>query len=868
MDIDEYFKYRVDLLNLSSDEDGVISEESFISAVLPSLLESKLIDSEEVTHSYFENKGDKIKVNAYNINESGERLQLFLVDDNSLSLSASNDELMVSQKQTYNDLFSRGSKFVKKAINRHLSDQVQDSSSAGLLLSHLGTSEGLHQFDVVELFLITASATIETRGSQPQPKRFAFEDEEIEVSYSIDRKEYKKSILIIKRLVDLNFLFDILISQGKRHALVVDFERDFGGNIEVLRAAEEENFESYLCVIPAKGLASLYKRESSRLLEKNVRSFLQFRGVNRGMRETIRSAPERFIAFNNGLTITASEKSLESIDGKLYLKSLTDFQIVNGGQTTASIFFASKEGLNIDGINLMAKINIARNLSESELNGLISDISLYSNSQSRVSRVDLNSRNEQLTKFKSLSMSVLTPSNAKWFFEKSKGEFSTMMRMAGSNQKRIEREYPKDRRISKEQLGKYIVAWGEQPHLVKLGGEKVFRYFIEQISGDGEKSKPINIDRDFYEEAIAKIILFKSLEKIHGAGKNAIGQLRSAVVPYSIGVLYLMFSGKKGNPYFNLAKIWRDESLEKTLEDYMYQLMSLINDLIKKYSDSDDFGQYAKRVELWKAVRDSKELKSFIENKDSDLIKEKYGTSEIPGKSKKQEEVAFGDIIELVEIASRGKDYYSALRRKYTNLSENEDRKLTLYAARIDSYEDLERGELDFLNTILIRIRNEQPQIFDELNNEVDEGLYKSIMGIIKIYNRVVENNLDIISEFNKYKALAENKRVRFGSIFGKIGNKLKNGTAPSLLDIYHASHYFTAGENAIQENKNEKSSTQITPALLQKMLVWEQGRKLLSPAEKSYVTDYAYEIKKISPSHEPNLKRHLEKFINAGFDN
>ena len=151
---------------------------------------------------------------------------------------------------------------------------------------------------------------------------------------------------------------------------------------------------------------------------------------------------------------------------------------------------------------------------------LISNISTYSNAQSRVSKVDLRSRNPQLVRIKSLSESVMTQSGKKWFFERAKGEFNTKLRIAGSNKRRLAKEYPTQRRFSKELMAKYYSAWGNQPHLVKKGGEKIFRYFIEKLTGEGEFKKPININRDFYEELVAKIILFRKLEKIYGSGKN------------------------------------------------------------------------------------------------------------------------------------------------------------------------------------------------------------------------------------------------------------------------------------------------------------------------------------------------------------
>ncbi len=142
------------------------------------------------------------------------------------------------------------------------------------LVSQLSSSLGAEQFDVIEIFLISTTATIETRGVMPQPKRLEFEDEIIPISYAKNRERRKKELLIIRKLIDLNFLYDVMISQGNREALFIDFEKLFNYKIEVIKAAEEERFESYLCVLPASILSELYKRYSSRLLEKNVRSFL------------------------------------------------------------------------------------------------------------------------------------------------------------------------------------------------------------------------------------------------------------------------------------------------------------------------------------------------------------------------------------------------------------------------------------------------------------------------------------------------------------------------------------------------------------------------------------------------------------------
>lgn len=628
MDIEEYLAYRKSILEESKDSFGFIQQQSVLSEVLPYMVDAKLIESEDCNDSYLKLESENIKVNSYLINESGERLQLFVVDEDSINEGAKTDTLKISQREYYEGQFKRVTRFVSNAIKGNLNELVQESDPTRALVAKLNSVEGLRQFDVIEIFLVAFTATVSFKGAVPQPRTIHFKEETINASYQEDGIKQQKDLLLIKRLIDLNFLFNVMISRGNREPLTVDFRKTFGYDIEVISAANESNFESYLCVLKADVLSDLYKHYSTRLLEKNVRSFLQFRGVNKGIKETIRNEPEKFIAYNNGLTITATQANVFQSKKKTYIESLTDFQIVNGGQTTASIYFSKKEGLDISKVKVMAKINIVKETSEQKLDDLISRISKYSNTQSRVSNVDLRARNPQLVKLKTLSDSVVTPSGTKWFFERAKGEFNTKVRIAGSNSTRIKKEYPSSRRFSKEQLAKYYSAWGDKPHMVKRGGEKIFRHFIEQISPAEDEGAPAEVDREFYEKLISKIILFRSLEKIYGQGKNSMGQLRSAVIPYALSVVYNNTDGANKGRQLDLLGIWRNEDLKDDLGEYLKKLMLLINDLIKKYSASEDFGEYSKKQELWDAIKDCPEIRSFLDTDDSRKILEKYTVSE------------------------------------------------------------------------------------------------------------------------------------------------------------------------------------------------------------------------------------------------
>jgi hypothetical protein len=864
MEIEEFLKYRKDLLNDSKDEEGFVQQSLVLSQVLPSLLDAKLVDSEDWSESYFAFQSENLKVNGYSVNESGERLQLFIVDESSIDINASTKDLQISTKGHYENQFKRVTKFLNSAIKGHLNNEIQDADPIRPLISKVSSSSGADQFDVMEVFLISTTATVETRGAIPQPKRIDFEDETISISFTKNRETFKKEILIIKKLIDLNFLHAILISQGSREALKIDFKNTFNFRIEAIKAASEENFESYLCVVPAPILAELYKRYSSRLLEKNVRSFLQFKGANKGIRETIRISPEKFIAFNNGLTITATSKELEVDNGKIYITSLTDFQIVNGGQTTASIYFTKKDGFSIEKVKVMAKINVAMNVSEEGLNDLISDISKYSNSQTKVSNVDLGSRNPQLNKLKALSDSVMTPSGRKWFFEKSKGEFNTKLRIAGSNKQRIEKEYPKNIRFTKEQLGKYYTAWGDQPYIVKKGGEKVFRYFIEDLS-------KVQIDRDFYENLISKIIFFGELEKIYGQGKSSMGQIRSAVIPYSLSIIYIYTDGSKNNRKFDLLKIWKHEKLEDDLIEFFKALMALMNNLIKDYSESDDIAYYSTNKNLWDKISVCKEVKNFMSTKNTLSILEKYSTSKVNLNIRKKEQskiihVDFHETYQNVIIHTNNQDYYKSIRSKMNgDLSESEERKLDLIINQISTKKDINLDLIEFEGNLINKIRANRPEIFDELAIENNFVLSDTLDFIVKIFNEAIESQTNIFSEFDKIEKLAISKKINFASVFGQIGKKLLEGKSVNMQDLYYASSYFMTVKKVAK--KLDIENINLSEILLRRMSEWEAKNRILSSQERAYVSDFAYGMKKLNDFHSNNIRCHLVRLIDHGFD-
>src|SRR5262249_53012806 len=131
-------------------------------------------------------------------------------------------------------------------------------------------------------------------------------------------------------------------SEGKpRDEIVVNFEEVSGTALPcVYVPGEESGYDYALTVMPGAALFFVYEKFGARLLEANVRSFLSASGkVNQGIRNTLRDDPERFMAYNNGIVIIADEIRLgQTSDGSPGIAWLKGMQVVNGGQTTASIY--------------------------------------------------------------------------------------------------------------------------------------------------------------------------------------------------------------------------------------------------------------------------------------------------------------------------------------------------------------------------------------------------------------------------------------------------------------------------------------------------------------------------------------------------
>ena len=773
MTLTELNLFSESLFKSITSENNDVSRTSLLEYILPALNTARLIDSDEVTHCYYNT--NKVEVDAFLINDTKERLQIFI---SNLVLPESENGV-ISRKAFYDGLFKKAFNLVSETINKKLTD-IQVSDPFGIIINHLQNTEFIDQIDVIEIFLISNTISTSNQG-MPKPKMFLFEDQIAPISYKLKDITVKKVITIKYQLIDLNRIYNLEISEGISESIIINFDPP----LTAIKANQDEGlFQSYLTVIPGELLVNLYHNYSSRLLERNIRSFLQFKGVNKKIKATIIDNPERFVAYNNGLTITATASDITLSGGVAIIHTLTDFQIVNGGQTTASIYFSSKEKIDVSKINVIAKINVVNSEDRENLDDLISKISKYSNSQSKVSSVDLDSRSPLLLKIKKISDAIADPFGDKWFFERIRGEFNTLIRINPKLKAQIEFNYPSIKRLSKEQIAKYYISWGTNPYLVRNGAEKVFSIFMLSLNSTSNEN-PFEINRTFYEDLIAKSKLFRELEKLYGRGANAIGQIRSSVVPYTIAIFYRLFLVKNEN-FFDLGSIWFARSLQQDQELFFKKLLSDVHDWLKKYSKSDDVGEYAKKEDLWQDITNSREFKEFEnERNTTDFIK-KYKLSEADFKKRYNSSPSFDFnlINENCRIHDNGMEFYLNLKSEFSsNLNSVEVEMVTGIIGKINRKKNISEKIISNEKLIVNKLQSVDSNWFNKQKAK-DFSLLSALTVVRDIYN---ENVFKVKDSFQAETACCIKDGIddHLAQGYTNIGIDIYNKRSISMSDIY-----------------------------------------------------------------------------------
>jgi len=393
-------------------------------------------------------------------------------------------------------------------------------------------------------------------------------------------------------------------SEGKpRDELVVNFEEVSGGALPcVYVPGEISDYDYALTVLPGEALRFIYEKYGARLLEANVRSFLSVTGkVNKGIRDTLKNEPERFMAYNNGIVLIADELSLgRTADGSVGILWLKGMQIVNGGQTTASLYFTQKKSPEIDlrRVRIPAKIIILRSKNSENEEALISDISKFANSQNSVKLSDLSANKPFHVEIEKLALSTYCPDGiGRWFYERAAGSYNVMLVREGitpAKLRTLKESIPPSRKITKTDLAKYLNAWGQLPYLVSLGSQKNFDKFMGQFTGNDGETYITVPDIQFYKHMVAKAIFFKAVQKLV---RPLFPAFQANVATYTVSLVAERVGDK-----IDLDKIWAAQDISQPMKQLIQSWAVEVDRILHQSAAGRMVSEWSKKPECWDAV--------------------------------------------------------------------------------------------------------------------------------------------------------------------------------------------------------------------------------------------------------------------------
>lgn len=388
---------------------------------------------------------------------------------------------------------------------------------------------------------------------------------------------------------------------GDREVIELDFVNDYGGALSCLETQDATGeYRTFLAFVPAKMLARIYGEHGQRLLERNVRAFLQAKGkVNRGLQKTLKEEPNRFLAYNNGLCCTAAEVKVQAVkDGHVRLEWVRDFQIVNGGQTTASIFHAMKKlKVEIGDVTVQVKLTVLSD--PSRVSEIVPLISLYANSQNKVNSADFSASGPYHHGLEQLSRTIFAPATnglargTHWYYERARGSFVDDKARQGTPAKKREwdTKNPPHQKFTKTDLAKFQHSWSGLPHLVCLGADKNFLEFAVRMEDEGA---PV-IDENYFKQMVAKGIIFRTVEKLFSVEKLEGYRVNS--VAYAVAWLV-----KRSGQRIDLMRIWQDQRISTVLFDTLKIVVKAAHAHINDCPDNP--GEWSKKDECWNAFRE------------------------------------------------------------------------------------------------------------------------------------------------------------------------------------------------------------------------------------------------------------------------
>lgn len=556
---------------------GTFSESAFFDLACEHLSDAGSIA--DVTPCHY--KTTRTKINGYAFAPDEATLDLYLV------LFSGGAGVATLARKDLDAQFVALETFLESCLSPGFAADLETSHPVYGLVRQI--AEELSVIRRVRFFLITDS-TLSTRVKDVASKKR-------------DGREW------VYRVWDLDRLQKVM-ETGEPEEVVVDFLESFGEPLRCLPAGiDSADVRSFLAAIPGDWLSEIYGEWSGRLLEQNVRSFLQLKGgVNKGIRNTILTEPHHFFPYNNGISATASEIEMDSRNGVIEIRRLRNFQIVNGGQTTASLFNSMKrDGADVSGIRVQMKLTV---VSPEKVNELVPKISRFANSQNKVGDADFFSNHPFHVRIESLSRRVAAPAvgssqiNTHWFYERVRGQYANaQLHLTPAAKGKFSLQNPRHQVIVKTDLAKYENTFRQLPYEVSRGSQKNFLKFADFISQQWTTDETRFSDH-WFQIAVAHAILFRASERIIEKAAWYAKGFRAQIVTYSLALLTNRITATQKD--LDYLKIWRRQGVSSEFESSLDALAEAVQATIISSSLANGVSnvtEWCKRPGCWDDVK-------------------------------------------------------------------------------------------------------------------------------------------------------------------------------------------------------------------------------------------------------------------------
>ncbi len=280
------------------------------------------------------------------------------------------------------------------------------------------------------------------------------------------------------------------------------------------------------------------------------------------------------------------------------IAGIRDFQIVNGGQTTASLYQSvRKDKADLSGIYVQTKLTV---VDRDRMDEIVPLISRYANNQNKVSEADFSANDPFHIRIEELSRTIWAPAvdgtqrQTRWFYERARGQYADAKNreLTAAKQKAFTSTHPNSQKFTKTDLAKFEQTWDQLPHVVSLGAQKNFARFTLRLAEHGK----FEVDDTYFIHLVAKAILFKGTEKI--VDNEKFGGYRANIVTYTLA--YLSYKTEKRT---DLNWIWKHQNIPPDLQQTITLISRKVYQVITNPPDGRNVTEWCKKEACWQAIQ-------------------------------------------------------------------------------------------------------------------------------------------------------------------------------------------------------------------------------------------------------------------------